>query len=99
MSLDIPRLVLDVLKWSVRWSARARISPKPSSCRRRQSGAESRPASVSGHQHIFTEMEEGKIRGRMVIDFRPKRPLLRLPCSGRSIAHSPTEMAKWIIVA
>lgn len=51
MSLDIPRLVLDGIEVVGSLVGTRGISPKPSVCRRRQSGAESRPASVSGHQH------------------------------------------------
>lgn len=52
MSLDIPRLVLDGIEvvGSLVGTRRDSTGSLPV-CRRRQSGAESRPASVSGHQH------------------------------------------------
>lgn len=59
-----------VLKWSVRWSARAR------STEAFQFAAEGKVVPkvalrpLADINTIFTEMEEGKIRGRMVIDFR-----------------------------
>ncbi|YAC06852.1 zinc-binding dehydrogenase [Escherichia coli] len=60
-----------VLKWSVRWSARAEDLTEAF-----QFAAEGKVVPkvalrpLADINTIFTEMEEGKIRGRMVIDFR-----------------------------
>lgn len=51
MSLDIPRLVLDGIEVVGSLVGTRRSNRSLPVCRRRQSGAESRPASVSGHQH------------------------------------------------
>ncbi len=52
MSLDIPRLVLDGIEVvGSLVGTRPDLNRSLPVCRRRQSGAESRPASVSGHQH------------------------------------------------
>ncbi|SPZ78757.1 alcohol dehydrogenase [Shigella dysenteriae] len=49
---------------------------------------------------IFTEMEEGKIRGRMVIDFRRSEAFAATASPGVAASHTlQHEMAKWIIVA
>ncbi len=72
MSLDIPRLVLDGIE--VVGSLGRHPSGSGGSlsvCRRRQSGAESHPAGpLEDINAIFKEMEQGQIRGRMVIDLR-----------------------------
>lgn len=51
MSPDIPRLVLDGIEVVGSLVGTRRSHRSLPVCRRRQSGAESRPASVSGHQH------------------------------------------------
>lgn len=67
MSLDIPRLVLDGIEVvgsrqdlteAFQFAAEGKVVPKVAL----------RP--LADINTIFTEMEEGKIRGRMVIDFR-----------------------------
>ena len=62
MSLDIPRLVLDGTRQDLteafQFAAEGKVVPKVAL----------RP--LADINTIFTEMEEGKIRGRMVIDFR-----------------------------
>lgn len=71
MSTDIPRLVSTVSKWWVRWSVPVRALTEAF-----QFAAEGKVVPkvtlrpLGDINAIFKEMEQGQIRGRMVIDFR-----------------------------
>ena len=71
MSLDIPRLVLDGIE-----VVGSLVGPRQDLTEAFQFAAEGKVVPkvalrpLADINTIFTEMEEGKIRGRMVIDFR-----------------------------
>ncbi len=58
------------LKWSVRWSARADLTEAFQFAAEGKVVPKVALRPLADINTIFTEMEEGKIRGRMVIDFR-----------------------------
>ena len=71
MDLSIPRLVLDGIHvvWIVSWNPSRFKRSFPIRCRRKVVPVcqTRQPEEINA---IFEEMEQGKIRGRMVIDFR-----------------------------
>ncbi|VCW62379.1 Alcohol dehydrogenase, propanol-preferring [Klebsiella pneumoniae] len=70
VSLDIPRLVLDGIEVVGSLVGTRQDLVEAFRLPPRQSGAESHPASLEDINAIFKEMEQGQIRGRMVIDLR-----------------------------